>query len=120
MRKRSTRKLVGRVGELNHGQSKKFTFRRGERRFEAMLVNYEGRLFAYMNRCPHIGITLDWVDNQFFSVDNRYLICANHGAVFEPLTGECIWGPCAGAALQTVPLVIEGAKIFAVTPGDEA
>ena len=120
MRKRNKGKLVGRVGELNHGQSKKFTLRRGQRSLEAMLVNYEGNLFAYINRCPHIGITLDWVDNQFFTVDSRYLICANHGAVFEPPTGECVWGPCVGASLQSVPLVIEGRKIFAVPPGEEA
>jgi nitrite reductase/ring-hydroxylating ferredoxin subunit len=119
MRKSSKGKLVGRVGELGHGQSKKFTLRRGQRSVEALLVNYQGNLFAYMNRCPHIGVTLDWVDNQFFTVDSRYLMCANHGAVFEPPTGECVWGPCVGAALQSVPLVVEGESIFAVTPGEE-
>jgi nitrite reductase/ring-hydroxylating ferredoxin subunit len=119
MRKSSKGKLVGRVGELGHGQSKKFRLRRGQRSVEAMLVNYRGTLFAYMNRCPHIGISLDWVDNQFFTVDSRYLMCANHGAVFEPPTGECVWGPCVGASLQSVPLVVEGENIFAVTPGEE-
>jgi nitrite reductase/ring-hydroxylating ferredoxin subunit len=46
-------------------------------------------------------------------------MCANHGAVFEPPTGECVWGPCVGASLQSVPLVVEGENIFAVTPGEE-
>jgi nitrite reductase/ring-hydroxylating ferredoxin subunit len=118
MRKRKGGKLVGRVGELAHGQSKKFTLRRGQRSFEGMLVNYQGELFAYINRCPHIGITLDWVDNQFFTVDSRYLMCANHGAVFEPPTGECVWGPCVGASLERVPLRIDGHEIFAVNSGD--
>jgi nitrite reductase/ring-hydroxylating ferredoxin subunit len=116
-KRKSTRKLVGAVGELAHGASKKFTLRRGARDFEAMLVNFEGNLFAYVNRCPHVGITLDWLDNQFFSVDHRYLMCANHGAVFEPPTGECIWGPCAGLSLQSVPLEIEDGRIFARPPG---
>ncbi|HEX7228068.1 MAG TPA: Rieske (2Fe-2S) protein [Candidatus Binatia bacterium] len=107
------RKLICQVGELSHGGSKKFTIRSGDRELEALLVNYEGAFFAYRNRCPHVGITLDWVDNQFFSVDGRYLMCANHGAVFEPRTGDCIWGPCAGLALQSVSLEIEGEKIFA-------
>jgi nitrite reductase/ring-hydroxylating ferredoxin subunit len=106
------RKLVGHVGELAHGASKKFIIRSGDRELEALLVNYEGNFFAYRNRCPHVGITLDWVDNQFFSVDGRYLMCANHGAVFEPKSGECIWGPCAGLSLQSVPLEVEGEKIF--------
>ena len=113
-RKKDRQKKTGRqVGELAHGASKKFKIRCGDRDLEALLVNYEGTLFAYGNRCPHVGITLDWVDNQFFSVDRRYLMCANHGAVFEPETGECIWGPCAGLALQNVSLEIEGEKIFA-------
>ena len=110
------RKFVGKLNELVHGASKKFTIRSGDRELEALLINYQGALFAYRNRCPHVGITLDWVDNQFFSVDCRYLMCANHGAVFEPKTGECIWGPCAGLSLQSVSLEIEGEKIFANCP----
>jgi nitrite reductase/ring-hydroxylating ferredoxin subunit len=113
------RKLIGEVGELPHGASKKFTIRSGNRELEALLVNYHGTLFAYRNRCPHVGITLDWVDNQFFSVDGRYLMCANHGAVFEPKTGECIWGPCAGLSLQSLSVEVEGRKIFAKYPNAE-
>lgn len=81
-----------------------------------MLINYEGDLYAYFNRCRHVGISLDWVDNQFFTEDKRYLVCANHGATYEPKTGECIWGPCVGASLQGVPLEIEGERIFARCP----
>jgi len=115
--KKSSRKLVGSAGELAHGTSKKFTLRRGSRELEALLVNYQGNLFAYVNRCPHTGITLDWVNNQFFSVDGRYLMCATHGAVFEPPSGECIWGPCVGLALQSVPIEIEDGQVYARLPG---
>lgn len=110
-------KWVGAVGEIEHGQSKKFLLRRGQRDIEALLVNFEGRHFAYINRCPHTGITLDWVDNQFFSSDNRYLMCATHGAVFEPPTGECVWGPCFGLSLQNVPVEIKDGQIYARLPG---
>ena len=115
--KQSLRKLVGAVGEIDHGKSKKFTLRRGQRDLEALLVNFEGQHFAYINRCPHTGITLDWVNNQFFSSDNRYIMCATHGAVFEPPTGECIWGPCVGLSLQSVPVEIEDGRIYARLPG---
>lgn len=118
--KKSARKLVAAVGEIEHGKSKKFTLRRGQRDLEALLVNFEGRHFAYTNRCPHTGITLDWVNNQFFSSDNRYLMCATHGAVFKPPTGECIWGPCVGLALQSVPVEIEQGRIYARLPGSNA
>lgn len=114
---KETRKRVAVLGEIDHGKSKKFTLRRGRRNVEALLVNFEGRHFAYINRCPHTGITLDWVNNQFFSSDNRYLMCATHGAVFEPPTGECIWGPCVGLSLQSVPVEIENGQIYARLPG---
>ena len=100
--------------------TKKFTLSNGKYNVEAMLLNYQGSLHAYLNRCPHIGISLDWGDKQFFTLDGRYLMCANHGATFEPGTGECIWGPCIGAALQSVPFEIEGAEIFVQYPsGDD-
>ncbi len=115
---RSNGKLIGRVRDLVPGQSKKFTLQRNGRDCEALLINCQGNHFAYLNRCPHLGLTLDWVDNQFFSVDKRYLMCANHGAVFEPATGECVWGPCAGASLEPLTLKIQGEKIFVVHPGN--
>jgi nitrite reductase/ring-hydroxylating ferredoxin subunit len=83
-----------------------------------MLVNFDGELYAYVNRCRHIAIALDWMENEFFTTDKRYLICANHGALYEPRTGECVWGPCAGESLQRVPVEIQGRKIFAHCPYD--
>lgn len=115
--KQSNRKWVGSVEEIDHGTSKKFTLRRGQRELEGLLVNFQGNLFAYVNRCPHTGITLDWVNNQFFSSDRRYLMCATHGAVFEPPTGECIWGPCVGLSLQSVPIEIDDGQVYARLPG---
>ncbi|HTN71660.1 MAG TPA: Rieske 2Fe-2S domain-containing protein [Methylomirabilota bacterium] len=115
-KRRSRKKLVARMGELTHGKSKKFTLRCEGNSVEVMLINFEGKHFAYVNRCRHVGISLDWIDNQFFTEDSRYLICANHGATYEPTTGECIWGPCVGASLRGVPLEIEDEKIFARCP----
>jgi nitrite reductase/ring-hydroxylating ferredoxin subunit len=115
---RPRRKLVGRVGELDEGATKKFALRNGETAVEAFLLNYNGALYAYVNRCRHIALSLDWVDNRFFTEDGRHLICANHGATYEPATGECVWGPCFGAFLKRVPLEIAEEKVFAVCPED--
>jgi len=107
---------VARAGELLHGMTKKFYLRCQGKIVEGLLLNYEGNHFAYVNRCCHIPISLDWVDNHFFTEDKRYLICANHGAAYEPTTGECVWGPCFGAALQSVPLEVNRRKIIAFCP----
>jgi nitrite reductase/ring-hydroxylating ferredoxin subunit len=112
------RSLIGQVRELAPGTSKKFMLECGDGQTEAMLVNFDGKLYAYLNRCRHIAIPLDWADNEFFTTDKRYLICANHGAIYEPRTGECVWGPCAGESLHRVPLEIEGEKVFAHCPYD--
>ena len=110
--------MVARVGELERGATKKFYLKCEGNTVEAMLVNYEGDLYAYVNRCRHLSLSLDWVDNHFFTEDKRYLICANHGATYEPTTGECVWGPCFGAFLQGVPLQIAQGKVFAICPDD--
>src|ERR1041384_6719251 len=115
----SALKLIARVGDVARGSTKKFTLTCEGERLEGMLGNFAGEHVAYVNRCRHIGISLDWVDNQFFTEDGRYLICANHGALYEPATGECVWGPCAGASLHRVPLQIEDGKIFARCPESE-
>ena len=118
-KKRRRGKVVARTGELSHGTTKKFHLKCRGSDIEALLVNYEGNIYAYVNRCRHISISMDWVDNQFFTEDRRYLICANHGATYEPATGECIWGPCFGAFLQGLPLEISDGKILAYCPEGE-
>jgi nitrite reductase/ring-hydroxylating ferredoxin subunit len=56
-------------------------------------------------------MTLDWVENRFFSDDGRYLLCATHGACFEPTTGECVSGPALGRSLVALPIRIEAGTI---------
>jgi len=113
---------VARTDELVPGRTRKFVLRCHGRDVEAFVLNHGGAFYAYVNRCCHIPMSMDWVDNQFFTEDSRYLICANHGATYEPKTGECVWGPCVGASLQGVQLEIKAGKIFAscsVSDGDD-
>lgn len=74
-------------------------------RQEVLVVRVGDQLFAYENRCPHRGTTLDWVPDRFMTMDAKYLQCATHGALFRPEDGVCVLGPCQGQALQ--PLRIE-------------
>jgi nitrite reductase/ring-hydroxylating ferredoxin subunit len=108
--------VIAQVGELGPRQTKKFVVSVDGREVECFLVNYAGRLFAYVNRCRHIPMTMDWVDNQFLTEDGRYILCATHGAAYEPETGECIFGPPCGKILDRVPLTIEGDWVVAHRP----
>jgi nitrite reductase/ring-hydroxylating ferredoxin subunit len=77
------------------------------RAVQGFLVNVDGRFSAFINRCPHVGTPLDLWPNEFLAEDGRTLICSTHGAVFEPDTGRCTAGPCAGDRLAPLPLRVE-------------
>lgn len=107
---------VARIGEVPPGETKKFFLQVDGREVECFLVNYGDQLFAYVNRCRHVPMTMDWVENQFLTEDGRYILCATHGAAFEPETGECVFGPPCGKFLDRVPLVIEEDRVIAQRP----
>ena len=60
---------------------------------------------AWLNICPHAGRRLDWAPGKFL-VSKGLLVCAAHGAQFELEGGECVAGPCRGASLVAVPVVV--------------
>jgi nitrite reductase/ring-hydroxylating ferredoxin subunit len=108
--------VVARVGELGPGETKKFLLDCHGEEVEAFLLNYGGELHAYVNRCRHVAMGLDWVENQFFTEDGRFVQCATHGAYYRPETGECIAGPPCGRALFRVPIRIDGDSVVAECP----
>jgi len=71
---------------------------------EAFVIKKAGRLFAYANHCPHTGAPLDWTPDQFLNLDQSYIQCAMHGALFEIETGICVHGPCINRRLESFPL----------------
>jgi nitrite reductase/ring-hydroxylating ferredoxin subunit len=107
---------IARADELRPGQTKKFVLDCDGREVEAFLVNFGGALHAYVNRCRHVAMGLDWVENQFFTADGCYLQCATHGAFYVPDTGECIAGPPCGKSLVRVPLSVEDGIVLASPP----
>jgi len=109
---------IARVGELGPGATKKFLLTCDGQEIEGFLLNYGGMLHAYVNRCRHVPMSLDWVENQFFTEDGRFVQCATHGAYYRPETGECIAGPPCGRSLVRVPIRIEGDGIVAECPAE--
>jgi nitrite reductase/ring-hydroxylating ferredoxin subunit len=104
------------VSDLPPGRTAKFRLRCGERTVDGFVVNHDGAHRAWVNRCPHAGTTLDLWPNEFYATDGRALVCATHGALFEPLTGRCTAGPCAGDALDPLPLRREGDDLVVGCP----
>ncbi|MBI2962262.1 MAG: Rieske 2Fe-2S domain-containing protein [Deltaproteobacteria bacterium] len=109
-------RFVARIGEVPAGKSKKFVLSVGGREVECFVVHWGGGHYAYVNKCRHIAMSLDWVENRFFDEDGRYVLCATHGALFEPTSGECVAGPPFGKRLIAVPLEVRGDEIYARVP----
>lgn len=74
----------------------------------AFAVRYEGMVRAYLNRCTHVAMELDWQPNRVFDAGGRWLLCASHGAVYRPDTGLCAGGPCQGGLVKIELSEIEG------------
>lgn len=72
---------------------------------EAFAVRHRGAVHAYVNQCRHQSLPLDFGDAHFFDEDCDALVCVQHGARYEPSTGECRSGPCEGRRLT--PLAVE-------------
>lgn len=112
---------IGPVANLAAGESLKFMLPIRGADEECFLINFGGEYFAYVNRCRHVPMAMDWVDNQFFAEEGRYLMCQTHNAYYEPATGECIAGPASacGKFLYRVPIEIKEGIAYASPPAED-
>jgi len=78
----------------------------------AFALRFEGRVVAYVNRCAHVPTEMDSQPGEFLDADRRFILCSMHGAVYEPTSGRCIAGPCAGQRLMAVDVVERGGQVY--------
>jgi nitrite reductase/ring-hydroxylating ferredoxin subunit len=76
------------------------------------VVRYDGKAYAYLNRCAHVPIELDWFEGDFFESSGLYLMCSTHGAIYVPESGLCAGGPCKGGKLRPIAVHEVDGKIF--------
>jgi nitrite reductase/ring-hydroxylating ferredoxin subunit len=90
---------------IEGGDGVRFNLGQGEADRDAFVVRHQGKAVGYLNRCAHTGLELDWTPGRFLDQERRWLICAAHGALYEPGTGACAGGPCIGRG-GLVPLPV--------------
>ena len=78
----------------------------------AFAVRYGGRVYAYLNRCAHVAMELDWREAEFFDLERRDLICSTHGAVYAADSGRCLGGPCGGAPLVRLRIEERAGQVY--------
>jgi len=68
----------------------------------AFMLRFDGVVRAYINRCLHVPVEMDWQPGEFFDSDKRFIVCSIHGATYEPEDGRCVGGPCGRGRLTAV------------------
>lgn len=73
---------------------------------EVIAIMRDGHYYAYQNSCPHLGINLEFNPDEFMDMDKYFIVCSNHGALFQVEDGLCVSGPCQGQSLLPVAIRI--------------
>jgi nitrite reductase/ring-hydroxylating ferredoxin subunit len=97
---------------LEGGKGVRFALTAGGEDGTGFVVRYGGKAYAYLNRCAHVPIELDWAEGEFFESSGLYLMCSTHGAIYVPESGFCAGGPCKGGRLRPIAVVELGQGIF--------
>ena len=99
------------------GLGVRFSVALESREIGAFVVRFDGAAHGYLNQCAHVPMELDWQEGRFFDGSGLYLMCATHGAVYAPDSGECVGGPCRGAALAKLRIEERDGQIFWLPEG---
>lgn len=100
------------VDDIAEGAAKGFEIDRDS----VFALRFDGQIHVYRNSCPHLGVELNWLEDQFFDADGVLIQCATHGALFDPASGACLAGPCRGQALERMPCQIEDGLLYLDSP----
>ncbi|OAQ51793.1 (2Fe-2S)-binding protein [Natrinema mahii] len=66
---------------------------------------------CWLNYCQHLThIKLD--KGSGAPIRDGELVCANHGAYFEPDSGRCTFGPCEGAYLTDLEVTVADGDVY--------
>lgn len=94
------------------GQAQVFDVQLWRQPARAFALRFDGKVVGYLNRCAHVPTEMDWQAGQFLDQDKRWIICAIHGAAYEPANGVCVGGPCRGKRLHPVKMHEVDGQVF--------
>jgi nitrite reductase/ring-hydroxylating ferredoxin subunit len=109
------KRLICDSAQVQEGKGVRFNAERHGETQPAFLIRYDGVVYAYVNRCGHVSVELDWVEGEFFDLTGLYLICSTHGATYRPETGRCVRGPCNGRSLTPLSVEEDGGKVYLIS-----
>jgi nitrite reductase/ring-hydroxylating ferredoxin subunit len=104
------------IAGMSHGETRTFDFIRNGRAAQGFVIKYQEGFYAYHNMCCHWPVPMDMGDGDFFAPAFDRIMCKSHGAVYQPDTGICDYGPCVNAKLDSYPVVVQGDKLIVTVP----
>ncbi len=107
-----SREFLCRLSDLPDGDSQRVDFADDDHASGLCVVRRGRQVFAYLNRCPHQELPMDWQPGRFLDMEREHIVCAMHGARFRIEDGFCVDGPCRGQHLQAAAVCIEGDQVF--------
>lgn len=78
----------------------------------AFALRFEGQVVAYLNRCAHVPVEMDWQEGEFLDMDRCWIVCSIHGATYDPATGQCVAGPAGRGRLIPVRTVEREGRVY--------
>lgn len=97
---------LGPLDLIADGAARAFVLQMRAGRFHGFVVRRGTAVAGFVDRCPHMGLPLAQVLDQYLSADGAYIQCSWHGALFEVADGRCVGGPCAGQRLMPWPVAL--------------
>jgi nitrite reductase/ring-hydroxylating ferredoxin subunit len=104
------------LDEIEDGTARGFEIGEGAIALRLLIVRQGTDIYAYRNSCPHTGVNLEWLPDQFLDSSAQYIQCAMHGAMFRIEDGFCVSGPCAGDALVAIPVDLQDGEVVCELP----
>ena len=112
-----SKQVLGLSSELDdRGTGISFFVKREEECKPAFAIRYNGEVYAYLNKCAHLGIPLDIRPGEVFDISGELLICAAHGATYVPNTGACAGGPCFDEPLLKLSVYEDAGNVILNDP----
>ena len=84
----------------------------GEARVALILTRRDDAVACFRNRCAHANYPLQRADGRIVVQEERYLVCAAHGASYTLDDGACAGGPCNGAGLERIPILVRDGLVL--------
>jgi nitrite reductase/ring-hydroxylating ferredoxin subunit len=105
-------RLLCSLEELQATGCREFRLGGGNWPLRGFVVQAPEGVRAYVNRCAHMKLPLNYLPDQFLTYDGSALLCYVHGAIYRKHDGYCIAGPCSGQSLATVPIEVVGNQVL--------